>query len=530
MKTLLAFLTTASMLIAFVMPSTPVVGQSVGSANLESCKFSIGIGGAKHEVDAQCGVIQVPEDRVKPDGRKLDIHFVLLPATGQGTKGMPIFHLEGGPGGSAISGFGEAWYSAFRALRETHDIVLIDQRGTGRSASLQCKEVTEPAFEDLAQPLTDQEAEDLYVDRLSACLNRLSATNDPAFYTSTILADDTDAVREALGFEQIDIFSNSYGTWLAQIYLRRHGEHVHGMVLDSPVGPWNNYLWNASLSTEAALNKIIDLCKTDTQCDQTYPNLASQLQSALDKLEEEPATITVPSGITGKSYTVVMTPTRLLSAIQVMLYQSANASLVPQTISQAARSNYLLSATTLVSYAEQTNDLSYGLYYSVHCSETAPFLDESANKPPRGQFFGREGDQSNQLGEVCQAWRSAELDKADVAPVKSDRPVLILSGMLDPITPVSFAEETHRRLDKSTLVVFPYQAHGPMVGSKCAQILVAAFLAAPERSVDTSCTAQDVRPIFMGAYKVDLVPFSDPKFSANIPRAGLGRQIYPRAQ
>jgi hypothetical protein len=214
MKTLLAYLITVSMLCALVMPPTPAAGQSVSTVRMNPCQFSVGFGEAKHEVDAQCGAIQVPEDRSKPDGRKLDIHFVLLAATGKGAKGTPIFHLEGGPGGSAISGFGEAWYSAFRVLRETHDIVLIDQRGTGRSASLQCKEVTDPAFEDLAQPLTDREAQDLYIDRLSACLNRLSATNDPAFYTSTILADDTDAVREALGFEQIDIFSNSYGTWL----------------------------------------------------------------------------------------------------------------------------------------------------------------------------------------------------------------------------------------------------------------------------------------------------------------------------
>jgi pimeloyl-ACP methyl ester carboxylesterase len=517
MKRLVALLLALSMVLA--SPSALVAGQPQldRSVDLTPCKFSIGLGAAKHDIDAQCGVVKVPEDRSRPDGRKLDIHFVFLAATKPDAKGLPIFHFEGGPGGSAISGFGSAWFSAFRTIREKHDVVLIDQRGTGQSAPLQCTEITRAAFDDLAKPLSDAESEKLQIDRLGACLTRLSVTNDPAFYTSTVLADDTDAVRSALGYDQIDVFGNSYGTWLAQIYLARHGEHVQAMVLDSTVGPWNNYLLGANEHTEAALNKIFDLCKADTLCNRNYPDLPGQLQTALDKLDQEPVTTSSAGTITNKTYKVAMTSSRLLEAIQAMLYQSANASLIPQAISQAADGNFLLTAATLVSFVEQTDDLALGLYYSVHCSETVPFLDDKTNKPTRGEFFGRD-DNAGQLADVCKVWRSAEVDKADVAPVKSDRPVLILSGALDPITPVSFAEETHTRLSKSTVAVFPYQAHGPTVGSKCAQNLIFSFLDAPDRKLDSSCTAQDIKPVFLGAYKVDLAPFSNAKFSANIPK------------
>lgn len=520
MRKLVTLMVWIAMLVAFIVPAAPVAGYARFDTppNLDPCKFSVGIGSAKHDIDAQCGVLQVPEDRGKLDGRKLDIHFVFLAATKPGAKGLPLFHFEGGPGGSAISGFGEAWFSAFRAIRENHDVVLIDQRGTGQSASLQCTEITDAELGDLAKPLSDSESESLGLDRLSACLDRLSATNDPAFYTSTIMADDTDAVRAALGYDQIDVFSNSYGTWLAQIYLGRHGEHVHAMVLDSTVGPWNNYLLSASQSSEAALNKVFDLCKADALCNKTYPDLPGQLQTALDTLDKKPVTASATSDLSGKTYPVAMTSSRLLSAIQAMLYQSANDGVIPQAISQAAQGNYLLTASTLVSYSEQTGDVSLGLYYSVHCSETAPFLTNTGSKPAKGRFFGRSGDDVEQLAKICKVWRSAELDKADVAPVKSDRPVLILSGALDPITPVSFADETHNRLSNSTLAKFPYQAHGPTVGSKCAQNMIASFFDAPDRKLDTSCTAQDVKPIFLGAYKVESAAFSNSKFSATIPK------------
>lgn len=518
-KRTVVLLVLTSILVTPILSARPAAAADT-SIDLSPCKFDVGLADAKRQVDAKCGVFQVPEDRSHPEGRKLDIHFVVLPASNPEAKGLPVFHFEGGPGGAAIRDFGLVWYGPYRQLRENHDIVIIDQRGTGESASLQCTEVTGPALDELAKPLDDAESAKLAVQRMQACLARLSATNDPAFYTSTVLADDTDAIRAALGYDQIDVFGNSYGTWLGQIYLRRYGQHVHAMVLDSVVGPWNNYVLAASSNAETALNKVFDLCVADAMCNATYPDLPGQLQKALDRLDKKPATTSAMGILTGKFYTVAMTRSRLLESLRQMLYQSVNFSLIPQAISQAAQGNYTLTASTLVAFNEQAADLSVGLYYSVQCSETAAFLSLDAGQHQKhGQFFATDSDAEDLLA-VCKTWRSAELDKADVAPVRSDRPVLILSGALDPITPVDFANETHERLSRSTLAVFPYQGHGPMAGNKCAQNLVARFFAAPDRPLDTSCTAKDVKPIFLGAFKADLAPFSDPggKFRANVPK------------
>src|SRR5258708_4365120 len=132
-----------SMIVALVgTGNLNVQAESSASLKLSACQFSVGLGDQQHSVDAQCGVLPVPEDPTKPHGKKIDLHVTVLPATGPNKKPEPIFHFEGGPGGSAIRNFGETFYSAYRLLRQDHDIVLLDQRGTGLSSSLQCTEIT----------------------------------------------------------------------------------------------------------------------------------------------------------------------------------------------------------------------------------------------------------------------------------------------------------------------------------------------------------------------------------------------------
>src|SRR5262249_45855832 len=177
------------------------------------------------------------------------------------------------------------------------------------------------------------------IKRLTACLNRLSATTDPAFYTSTILADDTDAVRATLGYDQIDVIGVSYGTWLGQIYLRRHGEHVHAMVLDSLAGPWNFYLLSAASNAQASLDNIFALCRADADCNQKYPDLPGKLKTVLAKLEKQPVNTLGIGALTGKTYTVVVTRNRFLEGLRSMMYLSANIGVIPQVISQAATAN-----------------------------------------------------------------------------------------------------------------------------------------------------------------------------------------------
>ncbi len=501
--------------------------NSAANLPLSPCKFDVGLGDAKHQVDAQCGTIDVPEDYAHPDAQKLTLHFDILPPLRADAHGLPIFHLEGGPGGSAITGFGQAWYASYQSLRKEHAVVLIDQRGIGQSGSLQCTEITSHALDDLAVTKTSAAGGKEDLQRLADCFTRLSKTTDLQSYTTNALANDTDAIRAGLGYDQIELFGNSYGTSLGQIYLKRHGEHVAGLVLDSVTGPWNHWTLDAANNGQAALDKLFALCQADPVCNATYPDLTGQLQTALKNLTAKPVQLSALSLLTAKPHAVGMTADRLRNAIFQLLYNPANAVVIPSAISAAANGNYSIPAGIMIAQAEQAKQaISLGLYQSIICSEIVPFITGSLISQYQNDNTFSTLDKPADTRASCKMWRSAELNAADVEPVQSDRPVLILSGNLDPITPVSFGQETHARLTHSTLAAFPYQGHGVLPDSKCAQNITAAFFNAPDNRLDISCVQYDLKPLFVGAYQPALVPFSSPNatFSGNAPKDWTAEQ------
>src|SRR5260221_4650469 len=149
----------------------PVLAQATTDATavLTACKFDVGIAASKYQIDALCTLVQVPEDYANPSGKQLDLHVTVLRATSDKKKAEPTFHFEGGPGASAIQNFGQTFYGAYRLLRQDHDVVLIDQRGTGLSSSLQCTEVTDQALADLNKDQSDDEGSASFIQQMADC-------------------------------------------------------------------------------------------------------------------------------------------------------------------------------------------------------------------------------------------------------------------------------------------------------------------------------------------------------------------------
>jgi hypothetical protein len=308
---------------------------------------------------------------------------------------------------------------------------------------------------------------------------------------------------------------------LGQIYLGLYGSTVNGILLEGVVGPWNNPYLKAGSNFDASLNRVFEACKADTACNQAYPDLPGKLQTALDALKAKPLQVSGISSLTGKGYPVTMTPNRLLGAIREMLSQGSAVASIPKTINDAANSVFSYAAAIQISTAEQSDAVSLGLFQSVVCGESVAFFtDDMVKQYMTGSFYGLGDELIVDMIDSCKRWRSAELDAAQLAPVKSERPVLIFSGKFDPITPVAFGEETNQRLSQSTLAVFPYEGHGVLPFSACAQAMAAQFFTTPDGPVDTKCTTQDVKQVFDGAYTTEWAPYQDPggKFSVQIPK------------
>jgi pimeloyl-ACP methyl ester carboxylesterase len=192
------------------------------TAELKPCRLR----GLEH--DALCGVLKRPLDPARPQGPQIDLHYAVLPALARNKRPDPVFFLAGGPGQSAIELAGLV-SSEFARTLNRRDVVLIDQRGTGRSAPLRCEEADE-----LMRPLSDLLDEAIQRQRVSACRTRLQALpyGDLRFFTTTLAMADLEAVRAALGAARINLVGASYGTRAALEYMRLYPAAVRRVVLD----------------------------------------------------------------------------------------------------------------------------------------------------------------------------------------------------------------------------------------------------------------------------------------------------------
>ncbi|HNK64485.1 MAG TPA: alpha/beta fold hydrolase, partial [Anaerolineales bacterium] len=253
------------------------------SITLEDCALPTAVG---RQVDARCGTLVVPEDRANPNGRMIDLNIAVIPAIKRNPEADALFLLAGGPGQSAVEAF-PVMIALMSQVHEGRDIVLVDQRGTGESNPLRCLDPED-------ETLSDEQV----MAKLKDCPKTLDA--DLRYYTTEIAMTDLDEVRAALGYETINIYGASYGTRAALTYLRMFPEHVRTVTLDAVVDPGFVMFMDAAEDGQAALDQFFARCEADEACQSAFPELRTEFESLLARLEETPAQITIPHPLTNK--------------------------------------------------------------------------------------------------------------------------------------------------------------------------------------------------------------------------------------
>lgn len=415
----------------------------------------------------ECGTLEVPEDRANPAGRRIAIHFARIKATAKPAAPDPLLVLAGGPGQAAMD-YGPLLASAFREARKRRDILLVDQRGTGRSNPLRC-------------PMPEQEIAQgdtaAAQAALRACLAGLDA--DPRhFHTEAALADFED-LRRALGYRQFSLWGGSYGTRTALMYARRYPGSVRGMVLDS-VAPPNARILLSSRHAQAALERLLADCATDEGCARAFPNLARDLDAvlALPSLGPHQAEA-VPQLLRGAMYSA-----QHASVLPYAIHAAANGRPRPMLALYDALAGWSLEGMT------------FGQTLSVLCAEEAPFTHAAAMREDgAGSRFGEA--YARGWRDWCSVWPAATPAFDATRAVVSDVPTLLLAGGLDPVTPPENAHLAARTLRHSRVLVADGAGH-TFSGAGCAPRLIAAFLEhADPASVDGACLAAIRRPPFV---------------------------------
>jgi pimeloyl-ACP methyl ester carboxylesterase len=438
---------------------------------------------------AQCGTVEVPEDRGLPGGRKLAIAVVVLPAATLSPQPDPLIMLPGGPGQSSDALAPLA--GALGGVRRNRDIVLIDPRGTGKSAPLRCPALApRDAFDDLAEAQTIAAAAQRCIAEL-----RAGGDADPAQYTTSAVVADIDAVRVALGYDRINLWGGSYGTRVAQEYLRRYPQHVRSVVLDGAAPPAMRIGFDPWLSREAAVDQVIAACAAGPACRQAYPDLDATLARIRADLTQ-PRSIAVADPRTGAQRPFKASFDTVVGALQGLVYAPETASLIPALLARAAAGDYApLAAAAMLLNDDVAKTVDLALYFAVSCAEDAPRIDTAETNRMLARL--RAPELARRDLAACDGWPRPPVPADFYAPVVSDKPVLILSGGLDPVTTPAAGEEVARTLPHSRHIVAA--GYGHIVSPHaCAPRLIEKFIEdAGFATLPSSCTsyfASSVRP------------------------------------
>ncbi|AVT47775.1 alpha/beta hydrolase [Shewanella baltica] len=450
----------------------------------------------------KCGFVTVPENPNKPDGKQIQVHYVVLPAVKNVNHEEALLAIAGGPGQSAIDN--AAGFDAMLSkVRQQRDILLIDQRGTGRSNLLTCDEGAQSplSFDD---DNADTKAE------TQKCLAKIDA--DVTQYGSLNAIKDFEAVRQHLGYKKLHIYGISYGTRMAQLYMRLYPAHLATVTLDGIV-PMQQSVLEIGASIDRGFDLLFKDCQETAACHAQFPELKAEFDQVAASLAKAPVMENVYDPVTGEKTMLTMTRGKFYGSIRMALYQANVRALVPHAIHQAAKHNFQ-PILGLYSLTIDNAGMAMGMHASVVCGEDMHRITPAMREQAQHSFMGKtmlEG-----LEATCEVWKVPAVDDSFSEPISSDIPTLLLSGEIDPATPPSWGELAMEKLTNAKHFVAPYATHGVAYQS-CANNLIADLVRSGSvKDLDGECLKKDVRRSFyLNASSVEPLDATSTKTTAD---------------
>jgi pimeloyl-ACP methyl ester carboxylesterase len=428
-----------------------------------------------YDREVLCATYPVWENRETRRGRKIGLNIVIVPASEADKQPDPIFEFGGGPGQAITEGL-----DGFDGVPLKRDVVLVDQRGTGRSNPLHCSLHGEPVDFRLVT------GDNYPIDAVKKCREKLEKVADLSQYTTSAFVEDLNEVRQWLGYGKINLSGGSYGTRMAQAYWRRYPETVRSVVLIGTAQPGEYIPLGHANAGQRALDMLLAECAAQPECRAAYPDTKADLKAVRERIEKG-VTVTVTNTVTGERQEVRPTWGLVAEGIRFLMYGPAAANL-PLQIRKAAQGD--LEPLIQMSIERRLNineGLFMGLNFSVTCAEDLPFItEEMIRKKTAGTYLG--DYRVRQQKAVCEVWPRGKA-AADIHElVRSNVPVLLISGERDPVTPPEFAERAARHMTNHLHVVVPRGSHGG--GEECVGNLIRDFIdRASVQGLDSSCAA-----------------------------------------
>lgn len=432
--------------------------------------------------DVQAGAILVPENHDDPDGKKIQITYIILKAKDTTSTAFPIIFFSGGPGGNTL-GQGRVNFLMAEPMRDERDIILFDQRGIGYSSAL--PDMSYGAFDIMSKDANVKEEMALMAKLILEYKKKCEEQNiSPEYYNSIQNAKDVGMLFKHLGYKKYNLIGGSYGTRLARVVQDMFPEYINSSVLDSPAPFSGDFLLNRLDSYSLALGRIFEYCQNNPDCKRQYPKLKKDYFRAISLLEKKPLKVSV-----NDSSTVYINAQDGIYLLRRLLYQGNSREKAPelikayiggggQVINDVLKYEYLLTGGLNLSML-----LSVEKFENFDPANTAQVIEENYKKypliPVKIGFF----DAFYQAG---MNWHSSSLPLEDRKFIDSDLPTLIFVNQFDPVTPPKNGHLFKENLSNGTLLILDEGGHGGG-NRKCKDKVIIDFMNDPNEKLDISC-------------------------------------------
>jgi pimeloyl-ACP methyl ester carboxylesterase len=477
----------------------------------------------------QCGYVIVPENYNDPSGPTIRLAVGRLKNQSSARQPDPVIILAGGPGEKILTA-APSFAALLAPMIGERDLIVFDQRGVGLSQpALECPEWLQAAYDQLDESDAEVSAR-LMFEAEQDCRDRLIGEGiNLSNYNTVQNAADVNAIRLALGYDQVNLFGGSYGSLLAQAVMRDHPQAVRSVVLASTLPLEKSFFVDVSTTSAKAVLHLLDACASDTLCNTTYPDLKTVLLKTIDDLNSNPVPVTLTNPVDGKQYAAVLTGDAIFGNLVGLLYHTDLIPILPRAIYDISKGDYTLMTQLMGVNVANFDAVSRGMMFSVFCADDLigrteqEYLDNRLALPE--QLVNRiKPDLTAKYGPfaTCRMWSVQQADPSVKQPVVSDIPTLVLEGEFDPVTPPEYGQLVASYLPNSTFYNFPNAGHNVVTTVECARQVARAFFDDPIDPPEVACTTtlSDVTFDVPGeAAPLKLIPYTDEErgFSGLIP-------------
>ena len=436
----------------------------------------------------ECGYVTVPENRATGSDATIQLAVVRVPTDAE-TPGAPVILGTGGPGSNGLAGAARPdFFQSHADILADRDWVFFSQRGTKYAQPyLTCPAYDAVPFEAALNNVSAEERQARQLEAMQACYDAFVAEGiDFSGYNTAENAADVVDITQALGYDQIIYYGQSYGTVVGQFLLRNNPEIVESAILDG-IAPVTATHWSDVTNYRDAFQRVFEACAADEACNAEYPDPEGTLAEVVAALDDNPQPLPVQVDVGGgQTGTVQLDGALAMSGLFIQLYTPGGYSLVP-TLAYRMQEGDFSALSQVVPLTLNSRDSARVMHFAVACTDDpVNSLDDLHIEDFAEMYRYLALDDANGYITYCPLLNVTQLPDSSDALVTSDVPTLLLQGALDPATPVVGGDNVATGLSNSYNIVFPtgthIQEHDP-----CGMAMMDAFMTDPLTEPDTSC-------------------------------------------